>query len=1322
MGSFIRESDYENIEFDANALWAELQKRAGQVANDAMQVPGINLAAQGLGNALELAGRPISGIASGVEAARTQGDVLGAIGSGLRGESEVRGFGDVLRNAGVEEGPALDIGPLHVSARDAAGFGADMLFDPTTYVGGILGKGLGAVGKGAQVVDPALSTKALGVAEDIPTKGIPQLPKQPTYDEMYTQLYSGNAPMRKAASLPILNRVAKYFSPTMVADDGSDAIAARRALDTLTAMEEDADRLVGTSMASLHSRDLPFTLTPDKQKFVLPDGREMPTNDVISDPYRYMPTPEEAARTHALTYTPEQQAWLDEVRALAKARSEYEAQHGVRMGTARAPEGATEGWQQVPRRTLDKPNPFDVPLYRRSIGKIQPGQKRRGFATQTEGMVEGWEYADPLTALEQSIAETYRAVIQNQARYALRPLAKVRDEARLNALREPINEIRVMQGANKEVQSIISRAQRGENIPAGTMKHLLKDDGQVRNRSIVQALDNIIQIKPAEVLIDAIRNLRFRNGSIATGIVGDLNDERLISEIAEFARLNPNLTFDTVMPNLQDAIKATTTDEKAALRMANQIYKESVMEAFKRSKDAKREGLAGLSKQLRDENAVLRESRLQARDLLNAAKQEENAKLVGLDKAKGQPALAGLRFEPEVTKAIADKIRVDTGNWGWLAKKSGDIRKVQASFDLSAPMLQGLPVLLTNPSAWAKGFTRQISALKDIKYINQYMVENKDIIDKLPGLIVGSGSNEFFEAGPFGIKQMENLARRSQAAYDTFGTVARVEMAKALIPLYEKHGRPLSELADYLNKMTGVISTKAMGVSARQRAVESSLLFFAPRYIRATAALIGDAFMGGNGLEAWQARQALASMLVAGTATYMKASEALGQEAVLDPADSRFLTVQVGNDRVGIGSAWIAIMRLIARSTADPEGLTKWMPQEWGDNPILTWMRSRMAPAGSIAADIAAGQTYSGEKIDSTESFLLYAATRLMPFALENAVTPMLAEDIGKVTGRPIDSAQPMGAGAQALGLLGLRNFPQNFKERRESEARTYAKEQGLPYTQFADFAPEQQQDISERMNKLGFRVRSEDLERKNALYAEHARALDSYANMVASGDLSKAQYREVRNKQKAALSAKLEEVNVRMNQGKTPEQIEQAFQERVKTLQPRDAARETYYHTLYQKDALGEPSWEAAESYLSTLPKEYQDYIDQTSEARLRNLPAAAQSIEREYREARNLLGPYWDIQDKIMKRYGWTEKIKGASPAQIEKLKKTPLYGKIEKEVSEQRKALRRRDRKLDEALSTWYGYTPIREQGQSNSLFAEFDFQLPSMKSNPLSGFLD
>jgi len=264
---------------------------------------------------------------------------------------------------------------------------------------------------------------------------------------------------------------------------------------------------------------------------------------------------------------------------------------------------------------------------------------------------------------------------------------------------------------------------------------------------------------------------------------------------------------------------------------------------------------------------------------------------------------------------------------------SRTMRTAIAALDLSAPFIQGLPLLGLNPFKWAKLTGKQIEWLFKPQNFHQWMAQPK--IQEAAkfwrqyGMV--SGSFEYF-AGVGGIETIgkklggrygRGLARqtygRAEIAFSAFGDAARIEMAMALKPMC-KNADDFMEMANMLNKMTGTMSYVGTGIPRVQQIAEQAALF-APRYLRSGWMLVGNVFNGG--IKGQLARESLGHFIAGGTIFYINLCKAMGQKPQLDPTKSGFLGLSIGGQNYSIGGNVIAMIRLLGDSYAFEEEIRK---------------------------------------------------------------------------------------------------------------------------------------------------------------------------------------------------------------------------------------------------------------------------------------------------------------------------------------------------------------------------------------------------------------
>ena len=439
----------------------------------------------------------------------------------------------------------------------------------------------------------------------------------------------------------------------------------------------------------------------------------------------------------------------------------------------------------------------------------------------------------------------------------------------------------------------------------------------------------------------------------------------------------------------------------------------------------------------------------------------------------------------------AEKYLGDQGN-AWLksmAHVSGTGRLLVAAMDFSAPFIQGLPILGRRPDVWAKATLKHYGFAKDPRALYRYLESPVEKQIRMERFANGASSQsfEFYQALPdvqrvvakipkVGEKVAKGIQQtygRAEAAFTGFGELARNEMWKALRRPNMSQGE-LRELATVLDRMTGVMSTEALGIGMSQRQFENAFLFFAPRYTRAGLKLFTDLFSGG--LTGKMARQSLGQLAAGGMAMYMGITSAMGQEAKLDPTKGDFMTIEIGGDKIGIGGMITSIARfgadLVQTAAENPMDLIQPFKDKrlnrW-DNPFIRFMYSKSAPLTGLTVGTAVENAdYFGKPLENIEDWSKFLADKITPIALQRVA--------------PWSGEQPSAAGA-AAEIAGMRTFPAKIPKSPAAAQR--AAYQEIEERIWGMLSPEYKK-IREQIEKL---------EKENPLEAR--RLLARYPNIV---------------------------------------------------------------------------------------------------------------------------------------------------------------------------------------------------------------------------------
>ena len=415
------------------------------------------------------------------------------------------------------------------------------------------------------------------------------------------------------------------------------------------------------------------------------------------------------------------------------------------------------------------------------------------------------------------------------------------------------------------------------------------------------------------------------------------------------------------------------------------------------------------------------------------------------------PAFAGLMFENKtVAKRVADASEISPANEKGVISffaKSGDLLRVaKTGFDFGFHMIHGLPALglafgrfaAGHPvesarlyKAWGKSVKQTFDAFVRPKVLVETLMREAPLVQEAVehGLQISRAAQDTFLAiqnntilagvpkyGKNLDELVTELARSFERAFVGPGDLLRIEGYKALRTTAAQSENGLEELAGFLNKMTGALSSSSFGVARSQQQVERAFLFFSPRYTRAAMGLLSDFYRGG--LRGELARQSIVGMLWMGTATYIAFAEAFGQDPELDPSSSKFMTLEVGDDRVGVGGFWTQFARVTSRlaSTAwDEDSREAFGGEDFArTNQLIKWVRSRSAPSAGVAWDVVVGEDFMGREISGPKDWAQHAGRQTLPIWVEAGLiedpyrTGFLgvASEIGGARVRPLSAGE----------------------------------------------------------------------------------------------------------------------------------------------------------------------------------------------------------------------------------------------------------------------------------------------------------------------------
>jgi len=379
--------------------------------------------------------------------------------------------------------------------------------------------------------------------------------------------------------------------------------------------------------------------------------------------------------------------------------------------------------------------------------------------------------------------------------------------------------------------------------------------------------------------------------------------------------------------------------------------------------------------------------------------------------------LAGLNnmiYPIETAQIVNEMIRGEIKSsqlLGTLNKANAVARMGQTAIDLGYGLIQLQLSITSDPVTWGRAMTMAIETLMDPKAYSRWAKEHKWSQDRMiRGGAAPFTGTEFTEAirpgGWLGkVPIIGGLFTRFGISFD-----AAIDTSRTLLyeGLYDRIATPQDETAiiNMVDNMVGIASSRRLGVTQIHRQSETFALY-APRYFRSMVSFVIDVFSGGIRTEV--AAKALAKFAV-GSAMFMAAlAMALGQEdrlkptkeeplpIMFDPRSGQFMTVEIGGSHIGLGGAYVALMRLLGSITKaaqdDPKSFFKVDPHE---NPLLRYGYGRSSPISGAVVDIATGRTYLRERLETPLDYGKLFIDKTFPFWLAGALTDVPRAGLGK--------------------------------------------------------------------------------------------------------------------------------------------------------------------------------------------------------------------------------------------------------------------------------------------------------------------------------------
>jgi len=617
------------------------------------------------------------------------------------------------------------------------------------------------------------------------------------------------------------------------------------------------------------------------------------------------------------------------------------------------------------------------------------------------------------------------------------------------------------------------------------------------------------------------------------------------------------------------------------------------------------------------------------------------------------PAFSGKIFTGPEAKQLADTLRnalepKQSEALEAINKVNALVRYFKLAGDFSPLGIQLIFLSGQNPKIYGGAAASIPKILFDTEWQSKFLSENKDTIDRHPGLLLSKQGTEFTEAMQKGgllsssvnvWPKQEALAKKLalatpraigkgaatvlepfQRVFEGTLDYAGIKMAEGLEHL-AKTPAEMAEVDQFINEFRGVTSSAKLGVTANQRAQETATLL-APRYNRAIAALLADATKGAatfgqSGIRNRLAIQGLTKGIAAISAMAVAISLALGEDEDdikehFDPNSGKFFTWNVAGTNIGPGTKVRSVVKLLAQSIENPEALL----QTSMDNPALRFIRGNLAPVAGATISILTGKDYIGDPVRSDVATFTkeMIVKNFMPIWVENVI----------YEGGGLSQRLIRGAGE----FFGGRAYPETefdqvSRLRERYAAQHFGKEyEGLNNSQ-RDTLRQKHDDLAELETRAKEEqaIKGSDIERfyfneKQRITDERNDGLDKAAQSLLNGEITKYDYDKQRGYIRPYYSGG-REVLWSAKESLDAYSVKQMEKWLDNNIKPEDKALGEYqeYRAGLIEGADLPVDWDVIEreleSYLIKYPPDIEAYIIANLNNWINDLPQAAKQVE---------------------------------------------------------------------------------------------------------------
>ena len=386
-------------------------------------------------------------------------------------------------------------------------------------------------------------------------------------------------------------------------------------------------------------------------------------------------------------------------------------------------------------------------------------------------------------------------------------------------------------------------------------------------------------------------------------------------------------------------------------------------------------------------------------------------------------------FGSDFTKAILDK----RSTWQKLMSGAGEAlnlpRSMMASFDLSAPLRQGV-FLVGRPKQWIPAFTsmfkqfgsekaykavqESIQAMPNYKTMRQARLAITDV-----GSIAGGREELFMSNLAEKVPVIGKGVRASGRAYTGFLNKLRADVFNDLYTKAKTLGQDSPEMADDIAKFVNSATGRGDLGKLNNAATALNSVFFSPRLMASRVNLLNPAYYAQ--LNPMVRKEALKSLLTFGAVagSTLALAKAGGADVGTDPRSADFGKIKVGDTRYDILGGFqqyivlasrLLTGKMVSSTTGKEISLTEGYKPTTRKDILVNFLQSKENPVLSYVTNWLEGTTQLGQKFRPIPELI----DRFVPMLTQDLVE--LAEDKGFTKAIGMTLPAVFGTGVQTYG------------------------------------------------------------------------------------------------------------------------------------------------------------------------------------------------------------------------------------------------------------------------------------------------------------------